>query len=346
VQGRFPSKYAGEAQDWLIPETVFPQQARRRYEGGEVEERRLFYVALTRGKDVVYLSRFRKKQNKFQPSPFLLEVAGSDPPVASTLPLPEPFVPPPDEAEELPTISFSELAAYEGCPLRYRFSSSLGFQPQLVTELGYGRAIHHILRRVAEVAKAKKKLPTAADIAKVFEEGFYLPFANNAAFDQLFKRARALVDKYLADYSSDLLRVWETERHFELHLEKGIVSGRADVILDREGGKINRLALVDYKTANDPKADDIFGFQLAIYASAGRGEGLNVDAAYLHHLKEGERRGVPVDNVAVKVARMRADILIEGIVGGEFPARPEKSKCRSCDMRAICRHALCGKYDL
>ncbi len=43
-----------------------------------------------------------------------------------------------DEAEELPTVSFSELAAYEGCPLRYRFSRSLGFQPQLVTELGYG----------------------------------------------------------------------------------------------------------------------------------------------------------------------------------------------------------------
>jgi DNA helicase-2/ATP-dependent DNA helicase PcrA len=162
----------------------------------------------------------------------------------------------------------------------------------------------------------------------------------------LFNRARALVNKYLADYSSDLMRVWETERAFELHLEKGIVSGRADVILDMEGGKINSLALVDYKTANDPKADDIFGFQLAIYAAAGRGEGLNVDAAYLHHLKESERRPMPVDNRQVKVARNRADLLIEGIVDGDFPARPEASKCRGCDMRAICKHAKCSKYDL
>lgn len=346
VEGRFPSKYAGQQQDWLIPDTLFPADARRRYEGSEVEERRLFYVAITRAKDMLYLSRFRKKTNKFQPSPFLVEVAGGDPNVVDKLPLPEAFLPPSDEAEELPTISFSELAAYEGCPLRYRFSSSFGFQPQLVTELGYGRAIHHILRHVAEVAKAKKDLPTTAEVEKVFKDGFYLPFANNAAFDQLFNRARALVDKYLADYSSDLMRVWETERAFELHLEKGIVSGRADVILDREGDKINSLALVDYKTANDPKADDIFGFQLAIYASAGRGEGLKVDAAYLHHLKEGERRGMPVDKVAVKVARKRADVLIEGIVDGDFPARPETSKCRSCDMRAICKHAKCSKYDL
>ena len=346
VEGRFPSKYAGQSQDWLIPDNVFPAKARRRYEGGEVEERRLFYVALTRAKDVVYLSRFCKKTNKFKPSPFLLEVAGTDPDVAKSLPLPEPFVPPSNETEELPTISFSDLASYEGCPLRYRFSTSWGFQPQLVSELGYGRAIHHILRHVAELAKAQKRLPNSAEIEKIFADGFYLPFANKPGFEVLLGSARKLVEKYLADYSDDLLRIWETERHFELHLEKCIVSGRADVILDREGGKINRLALVDYKTSNDPKADDIFGFQLAIYTAAGRGEGLKVDAAYLHHLKEGERRRMPVDTVAIRVARMRADVLVEGIVAGEFPERPEADKCKGCDMRAICKHAVCGKYDL
>jgi DNA helicase-2/ATP-dependent DNA helicase PcrA len=59
--------------------------------------------------------------------------------------------------------------------------------------------------------------------------------------------------------------MWETERPFELHLEKGIVSGRADVILDMENGKINRLALMDYKTAKT-QDDDVFAFQLAVSA--------------------------------------------------------------------------------
>ena len=117
------------------------------------------------------------------------------------------------------------------------------------------------------------------------------------------------------------------------------------MILDREGGKIGNLAIVDYKTANDPKTDDIFAFQLAIYAAAGRGEGLDVKAAYLHVLKESDRRNVPVDKVAVRVARKRADVLIEGIVAGEFPPRPQTAKCRTCDVRAICKHAQCGKYD-
>jgi DNA helicase-2/ATP-dependent DNA helicase PcrA len=346
VQGRFPSKFAGQGQDWLIPESAFPPDSRRRYEGGEVEERRLFYVAMTRARDVLYLPRFKRLKINFKPSPFLVEVAGADPPIASALPLPEPFTPSADEAQEQPTVSFSELALYEQCPLRFRFSNSLGFQPQLVTELGYGKAIHHILRNIADLTKAKGSLPTKGEVEKAFKDVFYLPFANNASFHSLFDRARALVGKYLADYSGDLLRVWETERAFELHLDGGIVNGRADVILDREGGRADHLAIVDYKTANDPRADDLFAFQLSIYAAAGRGEGLTVDAAYLHLLKEGERRPVPVDSRQVKVARRRASLLIEGIVEGDFPARAEEKKCKGCGMRAICKHAICGMYDL
>jgi DNA helicase-2/ATP-dependent DNA helicase PcrA len=346
VEGRFPSRYAGQAQNWLIPNSVFPPVARQRYEGGETEERRLFYVALTRAKDAVYLSQFRRKTNQFKASVFLREIACGDPPVLERLPLPGRFDPPRDEPEELPSVSFSDLALYERCPLRYRFSSSLGFQPQLVTELGYGHAIHHILRHLAEFAKKLRRLPTADEVNAIFRDQFYLPFANRAAFENLLDRAKSLVGKYLTHYRDDVLRVWETERAFELHLAKGIVSGRADVILDHEGGRVGSLAIVDYKTANEAKNDDVFGFQLAIYAAAGRGEGLNVRAAYLHALKDGDRRNVPVDNVAVRHARARADVLIEGIVAGEFPPRPQAEKCKSCDMRAICKHAKCSKYDL
>lgn len=345
VQGRFPSRFAGKHQAWLIPEGHFPPEARRRYEGSETDERRLFYVALTRARDMLYLSRFRRINNRVQPSPFLIDVAGRDPDVQQALPLPPPYQPPGDEAEELPTFTFSELAHYESCPLRYRLNNSLGFQPQMVRELGYGRAIHHILRHVAELAREQRRLPNATEVERIFERQFYLPFANQAAFESLMRQARSLVEKYLSDYSSDLERVWQTERPFELHLQQGIVSGRADVILDREGGMVNRLAIVDYKTANDPTADDVYAFQLAIYAEAGRGEGLNVHAAYLHDLKESQRKTVTVDTVAGRVARSRADALIQGIRAGDFPARPEPRKCTACDMRAICQHAQCSKYD-
>jgi len=350
VEGRFPSKFAGKEQDWLLDDAAFPPDVRRRYEGSDTEERRLFYVAMTRARDTLYLSRFRKKQNQFKPSPYLVEVAGGDPaihPVGTPLPLPDPYTPPAvAEAEELRSVAFSELSLFEQCPRRYRFSSSFGFQPQLVSELGYGNAIHHILRLVAEKAKVTGKPPPAAEVDALFQKFFYLPFANTGAFDSLQKRARELVNKYLTDFVADLSRVWQTERPFELHLPNGVVTGRADVILDRDKGKVGRLAIVDYKTATEAKTDDLFAFQLAIYAAAGQGEGVNVEAAYLHELKESKRTPIPVDSVRQKTARGRADLLLESIAEGEFPSRPETAKCKRCDMRSICPDAEVGKYDV
>jgi DNA helicase-2/ATP-dependent DNA helicase PcrA len=340
VEGRFPSRYAGRSQDWLLPDDLFPHQVRSRYEGSDTEERRLFYVALTRARDVTYLSRFQRKTNTFKPSQYLLEVCGRDPEVVEQLPLPPSFTPGAEHGDELPSHSFSELAAYENCPLKFRFSTSLGFQPQLVSELGYGRAIHHILRHVAEVAKSRKQLPTPEEVQQIFQDEFYLPFANNAAFHALLDRARKLVAKYLDDYSGEMMRVWETERPFELHLDKGIVTGRADVILDRENGVVGNLGIVDYKTSNETKTDDVFAFQLAIYAAAGRGEGLDVRAAYLHALKESERHPIPVGDEEVAAARTRAESLIEGISSGNFPAKPDKARCKRCDVRSICKHAI------
>jgi DNA helicase-2/ATP-dependent DNA helicase PcrA len=346
VEGRFPSRKSGNSQSWLLPDSAFPPATQQRYEGSETEERRLFYVALTRAKDAVYLSRFRRKSNRFKPSPFLVEILGEDPELAVALPLPPPFTPPEEASTEPPTVSFSELASYEGCPLKYRLSTSLGFQPQLVAELGYGRAVHHILRHLAELTRAKRQLPTGPEVQRLFAEEFYLPFANQSAFHNLLARAQEMVGKYLSEYQRELLRVWETERPFELHLDNGTVKGQADVILDREGGVVGNLGIVDYKTANDPKSDDVFALQLAIYAAAGRGEGLDVTAAYLHGLKDSTRKNVPVDAGAIEGARQRADALIGGIAARRFPARPERAKCRACDMRAICQHALCDKYDI
>jgi len=345
VSRRFPAQKAGQEQDWLLPESLFTQEARQRYQGGEMEERRLFYVAITRARDMLYLSCFKRQTQTAKPSPFLEEVAGT-PKVQTKLPLPAPYIPPKDDADELPTISFSELAHFEACPLRFRYSTSLGFQPQLATELGYGRAVHHILRNVAEETLRDGKVPDAKRIEAIFESEFYLPFANRPAFEQMHEQARNLIDTYIQKHAADLLRVWQTERPFELHLAKGIVRGRADVILDREGDTAGQLALVDYKTADDKKADDIHGFQLAIYAAAGRGEGLDVKAAYLHTLKAGERRSLPVDKAAVRKARKRAESIIESIAEGEFEERGDKEKCAGCDMRALCKHAKCSKYDL
>src|SRR5439155_4009940 len=57
---RFPSRKVGSAREWLVPQHLLSQPAKERYEGALVDEQRLFYVAVTRAKDCLFLSTFRR----------------------------------------------------------------------------------------------------------------------------------------------------------------------------------------------------------------------------------------------------------------------------------------------
>jgi DNA helicase-2/ATP-dependent DNA helicase PcrA len=341
VQGRFPSRRAGLSQDWLLPDSVFPLAVRRRYEGGDAEERRLFYVALTRARDAVYLSCFARKINRFQPSEYLTEVAQAPPP-ALELPLPAA----PDagaEAEAAPLdVSYSDLAAFDECGHRYRLSNVLEFQTQMAPELGYGRAIHHVLRQVAEIVRSTGRVPAPNELDRLIGEEFYVPFASPQAWEAMRKAARKLVTTYVESYATDLHRVWAVERPFALHLDAGVVSGRADVILDEEDGRRGALAIVDYKVATEEEREERYREQLRVYSLAGRGEGLEVQAAYVHELKDGSRHAVDIGEAVSRTAVERVGERLKALRQARFTPKPDEVRCGRCEYRHICGHAARG----
>jgi hypothetical protein len=93
----------------------------------------------------------------------------------------------------------------------------------------------------------------------MLDENFFLPAASKTAHHQLNEAARQLVHSYVNDYDDGLRRVWETERPFELHLPAAIISGRADVILDRENGEVRSLAIVDPSPNVSRRSSDLSG---------------------------------------------------------------------------------------
>ena len=214
----------------------------------------------------------------------------------------------------------------------------LGFQQELAVELGYGKAIHHVLRQVAETTRAEGDVPDADRLRGLVDAEFYLPLADAPAFDRMHAAGARLVNRYVSDYATDLQRVWATERPFELHLEDGTVSGRADVILDEESGRKGTLAIVDYKVAHDEGRTERYRLQLAVYAAAGRGEGLDVEAAYLHELADGTRHNVDIDSGTVAAAVERVAGSVRGIRRGKYEPQPSAEKCGRCDFRRVCRH--------
>ncbi len=54
---RFPSSHTGETEHWLVPRDRFNAA---RYEGSDGDERRLFYVAITRARDWLSVSRHER----------------------------------------------------------------------------------------------------------------------------------------------------------------------------------------------------------------------------------------------------------------------------------------------
>ena len=279
-----------------------------RYEGSDADERRLFYVAITRARDWLSVSRHERVTKQRVGSEPVLRRAGR----AARRSSPTTIRAPPIEQRHGSrrradlTITFSELAAFLDCGMAYRLRDLIGFQPRLAPELGYGKAVHHVLRTVAEATKAtgrgadrrRDRRDPRRELLPADREQAGPPPAQGG-------RASGSITTYATKHEADLHRVWETERPFELHLDGVTVSGRADVILDKEGGVPTALAIVDYKTSTCGDAID-HALQLQVYADAGRREGLDVRGAYVHDLKATTRDPIPVDPPAVTAAEATA----------------------------------------
>ena len=336
---RFPASRAGRGLDWVLPDEVLPPEIKDRYAGGEEEERRLFYVAMTRARDVLYVSHFDRTERKSSKrSRFIDTIHPQHLPVWTGPTIPQDIATRDTASNKPVSISLTELIRYDDCGYRFRLQRSIGFESQLVTELGFGRAIHHVLRRVAEEARECKRIPDLARVEEILDRELYFPFANRSSEQLMRQKARNLITRYLNNHRDDFGRVWEAERPFELHSPMGFLSGRADVILDREDGRPDSLAVVDYKSGTDSASDENFRFQLQVYAAAARAEGLDVQAAYLHDLsaQQAARRAIGISPEECGQAIERMERLFGGLAAREFQAKAAPEKCGRCEFQRIC----------
>ena len=323
---RFPSSNTGQVKSWLLPRTLFDAE---RYEGTEADERRLFYVAITRARDWAALSSHASvTTNAVQASPFIEEVEEFVENSAYPTAVEARGIESPDL-----TITYSELETYRECPQSYLLRNELGFMPPAKTELGYGNAVHHVMRVIAEHARATGMLPTPKSINDLLTSDFFLPFANKAAHREMREKARLLVFKYVNEYQGDLTRTWATERPFELYLDGVVINGRADVIYDEHDGVIDNLAIVDYKTAT---TEGINALQLQVYADAGRREGLTIGGAFIHDMADTTRHTVDVGPEAIAEAEQTVIAAAKALKERDFTPRPDKARCAVCDVRPVC----------
>jgi len=331
VKRRFPSIMTGRTGKWLIPRDIFDVD---KYEGDIESERKLFYVALTRAKDELVVSRFRRMTNNVGPSEFISE--GLDCSMMTELSdrdsLPLYVVAETVDTEDIRTYAAGEIITYRKCPYFYRFRHVWGYQPELDVMIGYGNTLHFCLRYAAELIRDKGYSPMSA-IATSVDRNFHLPFAGEAMTKKAKEKAKRKLVQFVMKHVDDMRNIKEVESRIEFPVCRATIAGKVDVILhDGEGIEVR-----DYKTSDKVITPEEAAMQVQLYTTGLKMVGESVTRGSISYLEDAATEPVDVGDEALHITRTTAENNIEGIVNREFAPRPGKP-CKICDYARICRY--------
>jgi len=305
------------------------------------EERRLFYVGMTRAKDFLFLSyakNFGGLKN-YKPSVFLTEIFAEKEfekkaEIEQLLPIGtsknETF----DFLANLKSLSFSALSAFTQCPLKFKCKYIWGMQEPPSAAITFGNNIHNTLRYFCEDWK-RGNFKTLDEMLSIYERVWRREGFLDTVQEEEYKQAgREWLKNY---YEIELLH----QKEPPIYIEKGFALENFDLPLR---GKIDRIdktkegwVILDYKTGEEKEEDDKqSALQLAIYALATKAiAGELPNRVAFVYLKTGAI--IPktfTEKDLEEVSESIADS-IQQIKKGEFP--PKKNYfCTNCPYRPLC----------
>jgi DNA helicase II / ATP-dependent DNA helicase PcrA len=357
AEGKFPLQRRGEALS--LPQELVNEEL----SGGDaqlLEERRLFYVAMTRARDELVLtsasdygtSRARKVSRFVVEA---LDLPSPKPVSRKTAPLealarharaPEPAPAPEPEVPdaELLRLSYNQIDDYETCPLKYRYVHVLRVPLLTHHAVVYGHAVHEAVRRHFEARLAGVGF-SADDLVAAFRSAWVSEgFLSRAHEDERLREGEAMLRRFHAEEAAQPWAPTAVEQEFSFTLERDRVQGRYDLVIERAG----EIAIVDFKTGElrDQKAADKRSqesLQLDIYALAHlKTRGRLPDRVELRFLESGLSAGrrPTAEEASRTVERIRA--AATAIRRRDFPARPTWLACGHCPFREICPHTAWG----
>ncbi len=324
------------------------------------EERRLFYVGMTRARDRLVLCHAQDLGGKraAKPSRFVLEALGLPAPpkgakgatalesiarYAPSADAPAPALVPMGDDEVL-TLSHSAIDAFLACPLRYYFSHVAQVPLPSEPTLMYGNAIHHAIKVWHQ--HLLKGLPIVTqDVIAAYEsmwsnEGF-LTLAHE---ERMFAQGREALERFVRRDLAAGIKPVAIETEFRFRLGADHVTGRFDRIDERPEG----IVLVDYKSSEVSEADAAAARakesardgQLGLYALAYQEtRGVLPTRLELHFVASGVIGAADVEPEYLERARERIATAARGIRSARFDATPDARTCAHCDYRHLCRHS-------
>ncbi|MFN3653504.1 MAG: ATP-dependent helicase [Armatimonadota bacterium] len=313
-----------------------------RFDSSVEDERRLFYVALTRSEKYLFCSWAPDAGNQLyrRPSAFWEELTRC--PQFLTRETPSCPGPKLEPQPRVPLVnvelSFSELKYFFECPYQFKLRFLYGFNAPLHEALGYGRSLHNALAEVHRRALNGDEL-SERDIPELLDTHLHVRFAYPELEAQLRSSAEKALGLYLRENGPALKRVVHVEEVVEITLPGGIlVHGRIDLIKKVE---TDEVAVVDFKSVERAQPEDVTRMQLHVYAMGYEQRfGGHPDLIEIHNLDHGGSVRELVDQnlitQTVKAVTTAGDRLRQNQL---LPLPSWCGKCSTCDMAGICRSA-------
>ena len=339
VKNRFPTKRQGGRQ-WYH---VIPKAAvvgADRYLGTEEDERRLFYVAITRSKKYLFCTWAPEGGNLYsKESPFLRElVAGG---YALTrepaLPVPPAIAPRPATAKAEIALTFSELKYLFECPYQFKLRFLYGFNPGYNERLGYGKSLHDALAEVHRRTLDGEHLDDQA-VPALLDTHFHLPFGWEELRADMRAKADQVLRRYFRENAEVLDKIVHAEKTIELKLAEGVVvHGRIDLIRRTD---TNQVIIIDFKSTDRAQTEEVTRDQLHIYALGYQQlTGHPADLVEIYNLDQGSGASVRelVDYSLLSETEGRVVAAGTLIRDGCLDRISACGTCGACDFVGICR---------
>ena len=321
----------------------------------EQEERRLFYVAMTRARDTLtiygplgrgerdktppgFLRELVKRRElkpyfrhrtcrEFQTGMFAAPEAGKISRLAEWVAL----RPASDLASRL---SASAIDRYRTCPLQFKLEREWRIPSEISAAVEYGASVHRVLLAYFDSLRWNRALSSPELV-----ERFRADLASEAITDpyqrELYQRQGVTqLREFVAGVESAPPEVLHTEEQFSMKIGQTMLAGRIDRI-DRAPN--DRVIITDYKTGKPKSQDDAdHSLQLSLYALAAREKwGYQAENLVFHNLDGNTRvKTVRSDRELDEAREMVIEVAAQ-IAEGNFEPTPG-FHCAWCSYRFLC----------
>jgi DNA helicase-2/ATP-dependent DNA helicase PcrA len=319
------------------------------------EERRLFYVAMTRARDS--LAVYAKGGTGKDPTPagylrdllkdpslrpclrqrpaggFQRDLFAQAAPASATILSQWVELPPASDLSA--RLSASAVQTYETCPLQFKLDREWRIPGEVPAAMQYGASMHRVLRAYYDSVRFGRTIGDDALVELFRTDLRHAHIQDSYQHDLYEQQGIAQLKEFLAACRNrPAPEVLHTEEFFEVRIGEATVIGRIDRI---DKLPADQIAITDYKSGKPQSQEDAdLSLQLSIYALAAMEKwGYCSDHLAFYNLEDNTCMVTRRSQVELQEAKRKVEEVAAKIAAGLFKPTPG-FHCRFCAYHSLC----------